>query len=351
MQKAGVSVGKVPAGEKKPAEEAPAEKKHDGGMEVTVVDAAKGAADASEAIDPAEKPAEDAEKALAKDADAEKKEGEVAAPDVVKIREELALAQARIDTLLSNGVTDEDRTGWIEKPVDWFRAEMGRRMGVAPDSEAVSKALAHFQWELTVDSLGVENLPKDLRERNDTEHAKRRADLAQTARDAQGAAQKQAEGRASVQKLVADQLGASLDKYPHAAIGAELNLGGVGAAEVAIYLWGEAVKQGTVKNTGDDAKDIPEALRLYNEFCKTRLGNKLQLQNATPSPASTPAASKEAAPGAKKTASTVSQKQAASAPAARQTPKEAAGPEVVDASDSDARARRVKQIASKHLGT
>lgn len=350
MQRAGHTVGKVPAAAAKAPEEPTGEKKSDGGMEVTVVDPSKPDEGGSEVIDRSEKPAEGAEVDPEKPAEAEKKEEPVVAPEVAKYREDLAVAQARIDTLLAGGVSDENRGGWIEKPVDYMRGLVARDLGVAPDSVEAAEALALIQWELTLDGVPVENLPKELLERNNTEQAKRREKLAGTARTATEAAKTQVQSRAAVHKLVSDRLAASADKFPHAAIGADLNLGGVSAAEAAIYLWGEAVKRGEVKNTGNDDIDIPEALRLYNEFSKTRLGNKLQLQNATPSPASAPAASKEAATGAsKKTATTVSQKQAASAPAAKQVTNVPAGPEVIDASDSDARARRVSQIASKHL--
>ena len=350
MQRAGHTTAKVPAAVVKPPEEPTGEKKSDGGMEVTVVDHAKGDDGVSEVIDRSEKPAEGAEVDPAKAAEVEKKEEPAVAPEVAKYREDLAVAQARIDTLLAGGVTDENRGGWLEKPVDYLRGMVARDLGVAPDSQEATDALAHLQWELTLDGVPVENLPKELRERNDTEHAKRREKLAGTARTATEAAKTQVQSRAAVHKLVADRLAASADKYPHAAIGADLNLGGVPAAEAAIYLWVEAVRRGEVKDTGNDDIDIPEALRLYNEFSKTRLGTKLQLQNATPSPASTPAASKEAATGAtKKTATTVSQKQAASAPAAKQVTSVPAGPEVIDASDPDSRTRRVAQIASKHL--
>lgn len=348
MQKAGIPVGKAPAAASKPPEEPSGEKKSDGGMEVTVVDPEKGDAGASEVIDRSEKPADGAEKPADEVTEAEKKEEPAVPPEVAKIREDLALAQARIDLLASGSIPDEERTAWIEKPVDWMRGALAKHMGVKPDSEAVTKALAHFQWELTVDSLGVENLPKDLRERNDTEHAKRRGELAEVTRSAQQAAKTAQEGRESDRLFIGKAYDAAPDKYPYAAAGAELMLGGMHGADAAVLLWTKAKEAGTIKDAGNAEANANEALRLYNEFCKTRLGTKLQLQNATPSPASTPAASKEAATGAKK-ATTVSQKQAASAPAAKQVTPAPTGPEVIDASDPDSRTRRVKAIASKHL--
>lgn len=349
LQKAGGGVGKVPPAAAEPAAAQAGAEKAPKGLEVSVVDPEKeaaGAENGADAADPAEKEAVPAEIDAAKATEA------AGNPDLEQIRSDLALAQARIEALTSGDLDDDSRMGWIEKPVDWIRAEVAKRMGAKPDSDAVDKALSHFQWELTLDRMGVakEALPKDIQDRNNGEHAERRKALAKVASDAQGAAKAQTEGRAAVHKLVDDQLAASAAKFPHAAAGADLKLGGVSAAEAAIFLWGEAVKRGEVKNTGDDAKDIPEAIRLYDKFCKTRLGTKLQLQNATPPPAITPAASKEAATGAKKTATTVSQRQAASAPTAKTVTKEPEGPEVIDASDLSGRTRRMAQVARKHFG-
>lgn len=352
LQKAGGGVGKVPSeGEKTPAkglEVTPDAKNGSGGLVVDVIDPEKGSDEGKDAA------------ADAKDGSAEADQGEKKAPeagseaksvDLERIQADLAAAQARIATLSAGDLPDEERLAWLEKPVDWLRAETARRMGVKPDSEDVEKALAHLQWELTLDRMGVakEALPKDIQERNDTEHVKRREALTRTARGAVEAAKAQGEGRAAVHKMVMDRLAASADKFPHAADGALVNLGGVSAAEAAIYLWGEAVKRGEVQNTGDDAKDIPEALRLYDKFCKTQLG-KTKLQNATPSPAITPAASKEAATGNKAAKPpTVSAKDAAAAPAAKKVEQVPSGPETIDASDSDARRRRVRAIATKHF--
>jgi hypothetical protein len=352
LQRAGGGVGKVPAEAGKAAAkaaEAPADdKKGSSGIIVDVIDPEKGSDGAKEAPAEAKEGDKAASEGEKKAAEADSKAG---SPDLDQIRSDLAIAQARIDALSTGSLPDEERTTWLEKPVDWIRAEAARRLGVKPDSEEAEKVLAHLQWELTLDRMGVakEALPKDIKERNDTEHATRQKALAETARKATEAAKTQGEGRAAVHKLVMDQLAASADKFPHAADGALINLGGVPAAEAAIYLWGEAVKRGEVKNTGDDAKDIPEALRLYDKFCKTQLG-KTKLQNATPPPANTPAASKEAASGkASKSPPTLSQKDAAAAPAAKKVDTVPLGPETIDASDNDARRRRVRAIASKHF--
>lgn len=338
LQKAGGGVGKVPAGAPKASEAVAEPKNGAGGLIVDTekledgVGEVKDAGSEAKEVDPV-----DGEAKI-----------EPSSPDLEAIRADLTAAQARIAALTAGDLPEEERTAWIEKPTDWIRAEVARRMGVPATDPAVGKALAHFQWALTVDLLGGE-LPKDIQERNDTEHKSRREELARTARSAQEAAGAQASGRAAVHRLVTDQLTASGDKYPHAAAGAELVLGGVPAAEAAIYLWGEAVKRGEVKNTGDDAKDIPEALRLYDKFCKTMLG-KARLQNATPPPAITPAASKEAATGTKGKPPTLSAKDAAAAPTAKKIEQVPSGPETIDASDSSGRARRVGNVARKHFG-
>lgn len=344
LQRAGGGVGKVPAGAEKVAEKAPeASAEPKSGSSGLIVDSEKleeGVGEVKEAPGEAKEAETDAEKAA---------EAKIEPPnvDLEAVRADLAAAQARIASLTAGDLADEDQTAWIEKPTDWIRGEMARRMGVSADDPAVKDALAYVQWALTVDLLGGE-LPKDIQERNDTEQKSRREGLAKAARSAQEAAGTRASGRAAVHQLVTSQLTASSDKFPHAAAGAELNLGGVTAAEAAIYLWGEAVKRGEVKNTGDDAKDIPEALRLYDKFCKTLLG-KARLQNATPPPASTPAASKEAAPGTKGKPPTMSAKDAAAAPAAKKVEQAPAGPETIDASDSSGRYRRVAAVASKHF--
>lgn len=348
LQKAGGGVGKVPAepgkASGKPAEAAAEAKGAPGGL---IVDSERLEEGVGEVKD-ASGEAKEAEIGVGEG----KKEGEEApieasSPDLEAIRADLTAAQARIASLSTGELSEEDRTAWIEKPSDWIRGEVARRMGVRPDDPSVGKALAHFQWALTVDLLGGE-LPKDIQERNDTEHKSRREELARAARSAQEAAGAQASGRAAVHQAISNHLAASGDKYPHAAAGAELNAGGVSAAEAAIYLWGEAVKRGEVKNTGDDAKDIPEALRLYDKFCKTLLG-KARLQNATPPPALTPAASKEAATGTKGKPPTLSAKDAAAAPTAKKIVQEPSGPETIDASDSAGRSRRVGNVARKHF--
>jgi hypothetical protein len=344
LQKAGGGVGRVPAeaekGAAKASEAVPEPKNGSSGLIVDSEKLEEGVGEVKEVSGEAKGAENAAEKAT-------EAKIEPLSVDLEAVRADLAAAQARIATLTAGDLPDEDRVAWIEKPTDWIRGEMARRMGVAVDDQAVKDALAYVQWALTVDLLGGE-LPGDLKERNDTEQKGRREALTRTARSAQEAAGTRASGRAAVHRLVTDQLTASSDKFPHAAAGAELNLGGVSAAEAAIYLWGEAVKRGEVKNTGDDAKDIPEALRLYDKFCKTMLG-KARLQNATPPPANTPAASKEAAPGTKGKPPTMSAKDAAAAPAAKKVEQAPAGPETIDASDRAGRYRRVAAVASKHF--
>ncbi len=341
LQAAGGGVGKVPSAASEaagtPAEPAKAAK----GLEVEVEGAEKAADGAEKApveADPAADPAEiDAAASLP--------------PEVAQIQADLALARAQIDTLSAGDLPDEERTAWIDKPVDWIRGLVAQRLGVAADDPKVAQALGHFQWELTLDSLGVENLPKDLKERNDTEHAQRRKALAETARVAQGAAKTAREGREADRQFIGKAFDAAPDKYPHAAIGAEVRLGGMNGGDAAVYLWKQALEAGTIKNAGSPEANAHEALRLYNEFCKTKLG-KYPAKNATPSPASTPAASKEAATGARK-ATTVTSKQAASAPAAKTTVAPAAaptGPRVIDVSDMQGRNRRIAAVSRKHFG-
>lgn len=355
LQKAGKAAGRVPAAAAAPAEVAAEPAKDSGGVDADVVGAGK-ADEPSEVVEnEPEAPAEGKDPAAEEPAE-EDPAKKVAAPppdaDRAKLEADLVLAQARIDDLMAGSLPDDDRVGWVEKPVDWIKGQIARRMGVSADDPAVAKAMAHFQWELTLDSLGVENLPKDLRERNDTEHAERRKALAETTRGAQEAAKKHAEGRVAVHRLVHDRLAASADKFPYAALAAEINLGGVKAADAALYLWSEAVKAGTVKNTGNDDIDVPEALRLYDEFSKTRLA-KLQPKNATPPPANTPAASKEAAPGASKpapkTPPTLTSKQAAAAPQAKKAEPVTTQRDSIDASDPDAIMAQRLAIARKHF--
>ena len=347
LQKAGGGVGKVP-----PSAPAKAEgpvldgKKDSGGVESVEVDA-----DGT----PIEPPAADpgAETPPEAEATPEKSDPPAEAPETVQIQTDLALARAQIDDLAIGGLPDEERTAWIEKPVDWIRGAVAQRMGVATDDPAVAKALAHFQWELTLDGIPVESLPKELRDRNTTEHAGRRKELAEIVRGAQEKATTARAGREADRALISKAFDAAPDKYPYAAIAAEARLGGLAAGDAAVLLWKQALDAGTVKNLGDPEKNAAEALRIYNEFSKTRLGKYVPAKNATPSPAKTPAASQGATNGSKtapKTPPTITSKQAASAPAAKKVTEAPKGPEVIDASDKDARARRLANIANRHFG-
>ena len=275
------------------------------------------------------------------------------APEVAQIQTDLALARAQIDELSYGNVSDEDRTAWIADPVADIKALVMARTGLKEGSPELASALEHYHWALTVATLGGE-LPKDIKDRNEAEHAKRRDALAKTAQAAQGMAKEAREGREADRALIAKAFDASPDKYPYAAIGAEVRLGGMVAGDAAVLLWKQAIEAGTVKNHGDREKNAHEALRIYNEFSKTRLGKYVPAKNATPSPAKTPAASQGTAATTKtapKTPPTITSKQAASAPAAKKVTEAPKGPEVIDASDKDARNRRLANIASKHFGT
>lgn len=317
-----------------------------GGIEVVEVD---GDGKPIVAPDVTPEAAKSAEVAPEAEKPAEKDAAPVVSPETAQIASDLKLAQARIDSLVSGAVPDEDYTAWLDDPVGDIKASIMRRTGMKADDPRMSQAIDHYQWSLTIHTLGAQ-LPKEIKERNENEHVKRRDSLAEIARTAQGGAKTAREGRESDHRLIGEAFDAEPDQYPYAAVAAKVHLGGLPAGDAAVILWKQAVEAGTVKSS-DPKTNAKTALRLYNEFSKTRL-DSVQLKNATPPPADAPAASQKAAPGAsaaKGKTPTMSSKQAAAAPAATKVTEAPKGPEVIDASDKDARTRRLAEIAARRF--
>lgn len=278
---------------------------------------------------------------------------------------ELALARAKLER--AGGVSDEDRTAYIERPVDTLRAVIAARLGVKPDAPEVKDELAHLQRELTIEMVGLDNLPDEQKHKRTTERYERSERLKQTVRTASQSTAAQAQQHQQVVGFVAQALESAREEFPFVGLASELDR--QPPAEVALTLWLAAVKAGKVAPGGDDAANVREALRLTNEHYKTRLAKLTARQPTTtaPAPAPAPAASpKGAAPGApastksaappkggSATPRTLSARQAAAAPIAKVTPdtsKPASNaPIEVDPNDRGGREQRMLAIGRRHL--
>ena len=279
---------------------------------------------------------------------------------------ELALARTRLEHATRGAVSDDDRAAYIERPVDSVRNLIARMLGVKPDSDEAKAELAHLQRELTIEAVGLDSLPDDRKHQRTSERFERSERLKPLARTASSETTAQVQQHQRVVSQVASVIEATRDEFPHLATAAAL-IGGDAAAEGAISLWVHQVKAGRIQGTGDDAKDMREALRLSNQFYSTKLG-KTQHTNTAPPPATAPApaSATEAAPGApaptKSTApgakpgsatpKTLSAKQAAAAPIARAAPDTKTQPNApitIDPNDRGARDKRRLEIGRRTL--
>jgi hypothetical protein len=280
---------------------------------------------------------------------------------------ELALARAQLDRYQSGAVSDDERAGWIERPIDTLRSHVARMLGVKPDAPEVTEELAHLQRELTLEAVGVSNLPDERKQQRTVERYDRAERLKQTVRQASQATTQAAQQRTQVVGFVASTLEAAKDEFPYAGLASEMD--GRKPEEAALDLWMAAVKDGRVKIGESDAANVREALRLTNDHYKARLEklNARQPKTTAPPPATAPAPASPtgAAPGArdqtqsrapaKKPASdppkTLSAKQAAASPVVKVTPsqKPNEGPAQIDPNDKDGRLKRIIEAGRRHL--
>lgn len=349
-----------PAEEAKPEERDALDAKPGGGEDK------EGAEEPAAEDAPADPPAEEAKpEGAAAEAKPDPVELATLKADLAEREREMALIRADLDRARGGGPSDDERTAWIENPIGTLRERIASVLGVKPDSKEVTEELAHLQRELTIEHFGVDNLPDERKHQRITEQTSRRWQLTQQVRTASQETAKQAQQRKQVVEHVASVVEAAKDEYPFAVLAPDVV--GRSSAEAAVDLFMSEARAGRVQVTGDDAKDMREALRLLNDHVKTRLDrlNARQPKNTAPAPATAPAASKteEKAPGApapqKSTApktgsatpKTLSATQAAAAPPAKkqEPPERKNEPITIDPHDRDGREKRFLQIGRKRL--
>lgn len=276
---------------------------------------------------------------------------------------ELAHARAQLEQHQLGAVSEDERTAYIDRPVDGIRGLVARLLGVAPDSKEVAEELAHLQRELTIEAIGLDSLPDDRKHQRTSERFERAERLKPLARTASSKTAEASQKRQATVSQVASAIEATSEEFPHLATAAAVN-GSKVVADAALAFWVQEVKAGRIKVEEDDAKNMRSALELTNRFYSTKLA-KRQATNTAPPPATAPAqaSTKEAATGApaptKSTApaktgsatpKTLSAKQAAAAPVARAAPEpKKDGPLTIDPHDREARNRRRLEIGQRLL--
>lgn len=277
---------------------------------------------------------------------------------------EMATLRADLERARGGGPSDDERNAYIENPLAELKGFIAARLGYKPDAKELAEEVAHLQRELTIEALGPDSLPDERKHQRITEQTSRRWQLTQQVRTASQETAKQAQQR----KQVVEHIGAigkeAADAFPHLSDASEFF---ADPYQTALDLWMHEVKAGRVQVTGDDGKDVREALRLLNDHVKTKLDRvkARQPKDTAPAPATAPAqaSTKEAAPGApapqpstapvKGSASpkTLSATQAAAAPVVktREAPPERkpAGPITIDPHDRDGRERRLRDHAQR----
>lgn len=277
---------------------------------------------------------------------------------------ELALTRERLSR--AGGVSEDDRRTYITKPLDWLRGQIAKVMGIKPEDSNTASELAYLQRELTYDAIGADTLPDERKQQRVTDRFDRSERLTELGRAASEAAEQAASNRTRLVGGVASVLGAEAVKseFPDLAYAPDL-FNGVPAAELVLDYWAYAVQTGRAKATGDDTKDVREALRLTNDLIKQRLGKlqRPQPQITAPAPATpaptppgaapgTAAAPESPAPGKKPGSAPPKTLPPSStaAPVARYAsdPEKPKGPIVVDPHDRDARKNRILEIARRN---
>lgn len=258
-------------------------------------------------------------------------------------------------------VTDDDRLGYVDKPLDSIRGFIAQRLGVKQDSKEVADELAFLRQELLIDAIGADTLADDRKLQRSQEHTDRRWRLGQQLQAASKETQRATEQRSAAVRLVSSVYDAAKADYPYLPIA---TVDGYDPAQVGLDLWVKAVNDGRIKPTGDDAANAREALRLANQFYQHRADriDKIRPVDTSQAPATTPtkASAPAGQPGQlKQTPSKAPAPKAASAPpptlSARQaaTPPSAKAPSdgsprvIVDPHDPANRAARIAAAIAK----
>jgi hypothetical protein len=317
-----------------------------------------------------------AEEAKPEDAPPETEKPAEPAPDSVSLaalrseleaeRSQAALLRARLSGE-ADDQPDEARTRWVADPVAALRAEIGRLIGKPVDSKEVGEELAFLQRELTVDTIGVDNLEQQTRHQRSQEHTDRRWRFDQHAQAASKETAAFTAKRADMLRTVSSAIEATAKEHPFLALAQDYD--GLDPAKAVDYLWADALRTGRAKRGDSFEAELREALRLANDHYKTRYEKtskripSLDRKDTAPAPASAPAqaSAPAAAPGAPKqptspapakpgsaSPGTLSAKQAAAAPSAKAPAPPPTGPIIVDPTDRDGDRRRIAEIAARH---
>lgn len=286
--------------------------------------------------------------------------------DLTARNRDLALAHAQLERAQSGHVSEDDRQAWVDNPLGEVRKFIAARIGAAEDAEDIKRELTHLQRELTIEALGLDNLPDPQKHQRTTERYERHERLKQQVRTASQATAQRAQQRTQVVGHLEAAAKAAADEFPHVADASEFYRDPFGTA---LDLWMTEAQAGRVQVDPNDAKNVREALRLLNDHTKARLDRLTARQPKTtaPAPATAPAsaskdeAAKPGAPAANKstapkpgsdTPKTLSARQAAAAPPATQErppERKQTEPLVVDPHDRDGRDKRFISIGRKHL--
>lgn len=282
----------------------------------------------------------------------------VHAAELEAARAEAVLLRRQLES--TGTVTDDDRLGYVDKPLDAVRGFIAARLGVKPDAKEVADELAFLRQELLIDAIGADTLADDRKLQRSQEHTDRRWRLGQQLQAASKETQRATEQRTAAVRLVSSVIDATKADHPYLQLATAF---GEDPAQVALDLWVSEVQAGRIKPTGDDAATAREALRLANQFyqhradriAKIRPVDTSQAPATTPTKASAPAGqpgqlkqtpSKAPAKAASAPPPTLSARQAAAPPSAK-APSDGSPRVIVDPHDPANRAARIAAVIAK----
>lgn len=338
--------GDAKPAESKPAEAAPPEP------------TAEAAPDGDPPTDGEAKPDEPPEEKPTDEAKPDPAAAAVHAAELEAARAEAVLLRRQLEA--AGTVTDDDRLGYVDKPMDAVRGFIATRLGVKPDSKEVADELAFLRQELLIDAIGADTLADDRKLQRSQEHTDRRWRLGQQLQAASKETQRASEQRSAAVKLVSSVIDATKADHPYLQLAPAF---GEDPAQVALDLWSTALNAGRIKDSGDDAANAREALRLANSFyqhradriAKIRPVDTSQAPATTPTKASAPAGqpgqlkqtpSKAPAKAASAPPPTLSARQAAAPPSAK-APSDGSPRVIVDPHDPANRAARIAAALAK----
>jgi len=283
----------------------------------------------------------------------------VHAAELEAARAEAVLLRRQLET--TGTITDDDRLGYVDKPLDSIRGFIAARLGVKQDSKEVADELAFLRQELLIDAIGADTLADDRKLQRSQEHTDRRWRLGQQLQAASKETQRASEQRSAAVKLVSSVIDATKADHPYLQLATAF---GEDPAQVALDLWVSEVQAGRIKPTGDDAATAREALRLANSFYQHRADRIAKIRpvetSQAPATAPTKASASAGQPGQlKQTPSKAPAPKAASAPPPTLSARQAAAPPsakapsdgsprvIVDPHDPANRAARIAAAIAK----